>query len=277
MKIFEIHLMDPVISRRVSHIWVALAWLWCAIASAATSAPIQITLAPEVQVILQQTEPARKRQIDKAIKVGNAFIQRYLDGRAYNLDPEIYKEWEQDTGRLMTMSAKEFDEVTQAETSDWPPFEISDPKYPPQSIVRWQVCPAAVLEAIDSHGEKTFLAFRTKKMGYSVSSVYVPGGTVDFVADKDAGFHTVHLTVESHSRISSVRSSEKLMVYDYQRLVSGLQQFIRKPSARARIGDTKERLEAAARNKSRIVRDIENTAAAVCSNHSTTKNSSKEY
>lgn len=249
---------------RLIHVWLALVWLWSAVALA-TSTEIRINLSPEAQAMLKQADPARKKQLDKAVEIGSAFIQRYLDGRAYDLDPEIYSKWEKDTGLLMTMGAKEFDEKTKAETSDWPTFNIIGTNYPPDSTGQWLACSTVELETIGHDIGNIHLTFRTQKIGYMVHTSYIPGGSIDFVAVKDAGYHSVYLTLDLNNRISSVQFSEKLMVHDYQSSVLGLQGFINDPEVWLRIGDTKETLEAAVRIKRRIIQNLNRTAAEICS------------
>lgn len=240
-------------------VWLVLPLLWCAFARAGDLVPIQVNILPGVSATLQQADPERRKRLEKAVKVGDAFVRRYMDQRAYDLDPERYDGWAADTGLLMAMGAETFQQMSQT----WWDFDIKDDRYPPQSTGKWQACPTASLVGLDVIDGKVLLTYRATKIGYVVSNQSALWA-MDFVVPEDQEVHEVQLTVEPNHRISMARPSEESVPIDFRMTVQGLKSFIQEPSRWKRIGDSKKATQEAVMRKRHVIDAIGRTATQVC-------------
>lgn len=179
--------------------WVALAWLWCALAQAGVPEPVQITLTPEVQAVLQQIEPEQKKHLERAIRVGNLFIRQHFDGSAYAFD-QGYVKWSKHTGHLLSMPRQEFEEGY---------YRASDYLENGQSGLQFlTVCPQLDLSAIRLQGNIITLSYLAIVIGEEVT--LLNGREMSFSDSKNGGQYFVFITIGTDYRIGPINHGDTI-------------------------------------------------------------------
>lgn len=234
-------------------ILILIGSLWSVLAWAGSLESIQITLAPEVQTVLEQVAPAQKARLEKDIQVGNAFIKQHLDGSAYDFDPG-YVEWSEHTGSLLTMSGEELERTSLG----WSSYKLNGSL----GTRFWTVCPQVRANILEVNGMNITLSYQMMVIGTELAQFK----GVDYaVSDNDKGRHYhVRLDIGQDGKIKAIIMDEDTLGRLYITSRRNLVQFIRNP--RKGIAETQAMVEAKVARYRRFIDILDSAAAEVCSN-----------
>lgn len=228
-------------------------------AIAGVAFPIEITVAVNVQAAINQTSTAKRKRINHAISVGNAFMQQHFDGNAYLFDPG-YDVWSKRTGPLVAMSGEELKEI-------WVPWLKNDElMLDGKSAHRYRLtCPQIGLTSLRNDGGVLALTYQATRVGDLIDLSNI---RLEAINTDDLGkYYEVHLELSMQNKITKIISQDNIAPYIYTSWRKGINNFLSKPYART--GETQDFVDNEVKILQKILKELDQ-AAKVCKSISTT-------
>jgi len=153
---------------------------------------------------LQRAEPSQRKQIEKAIRIANAFLHMHYDGSVYSFDPG-YVRWSRETGMLVTMTGKALEDRQEPSAENYE-IERTLIKGQPdagQLDARWIVCSTVHLIQVDLGATGIWVHYDAQRIGYKMV-MHGPEGRfiIPSAPDKDR----VVIVVNSVEQVAHMKS-----------------------------------------------------------------------
>lgn len=239
-------------------VWVMLFLSQSAIAA---DAPVEITLSAQVQDLLKNAPPARKRELQKAILAGNKVITRFLDRSIFIEDDK----WAERTGSLLGMTGLAFNQMTY-EWDGGSPF---------------LVCPnVRLIELLETENGEVAVSYQSMVLGLLIFEHSTD--LKHYSAVRKGELHQMKLYLNANHKLVNAIPQDQITPTSYKISISTLK------SARVRQlkpnwfrqnmyqDDTPARVQARVASYDKAIKDMDQAAAEVCKSSPSNTNTTKE-
>lgn len=149
--------------------------------------PITVTIASSVQEQISKLPAEEKKRADKALKVGAAFMQQYLDGLVCDTENQF---WDEEVGGLVAKDSYNWGEVfCGQETANWNQKD------------RPQVCSQSSLIALQFEKGGVSLKYQTVQLG---TLSYESSGPHEFKPQGSGKTRQLIMMINADNRVSDI-------------------------------------------------------------------------
>lgn len=217
----------------------------------AANTPLEIALSAQVQDMLKNAAPDRKKRLNDAIQAGNFMITQFLDYSAL----QDAGEWSMRTGSLLAMTVKEFSQMM----GEWNKAR--------QSLL---VCPnISLVELTETAKNEVDINYQATRIGILISE-----GTqldkpkpatpyaVHYSPEGKGKLHRVQVNINANNRLVNAIPQDKLLPQSYKISQSSL----KSANLRQAIyqGETDALVQARVASYDKATNEMDQAAAKVC-------------
>lgn len=217
--------------------------------------PITVTVTVEAEDQISKLSPPEKMRIEKAIKVGTAFMQPYLDGLVCDTQNQY---WTEEVGSLVAMDDYNWNEkFCSQEAAYWNGWNQKD---------RPQVCSHASLISLQLENGDVTMAYQFIQLG-TLSNDSV--GPKEFKSHGTGNAKTIIVAVGSDDRIYNITPkgwpdeiTYERSLHEMQLDVADMENFLKHPVPI--VGKTLASVKIKHDRYKKLIKQIEQQAAQVC-------------
>lgn len=214
------------------------------------------TVSPNVQDEINKFNPDEVKNVEKAMGIGNRFMQLHFDGNAYQFNPD-YASWSTaiELEDILEMSAEQW----ARDTKNWGGGreKINEGM---SGKSGWLVCPNIELYRVDRTEKGFSIFYRTKFVGFMNFKASI--GQPESFSNKRSGLsYKVRLDINNGWKIVKVAPDENIVPKKYTWAYWDMSNYARNPT---RVpGQTESYVAATAAKFDRLSKELEK-AATVC-------------
>lgn len=219
----------------------------------AADTPIKVTLSAQVQGVLKNASPARKKRLKEAIRASNILITQFLDHTVFQDD----KNWQKRTGSLLGMSGVEFMQMA----GEWGDVVVGGTTL---------VCPNILLdELIEAAKGEVDISYQSTRIGVLITAgtqFNLPTPEVPYSEhyspERKGESHRLQLNINAENKLVNVIPQDKLIPNSYKIHRSAM----KSPNHRRPIymGETSALVKARVDSFDQAIKDMDQAAAEVC-------------